>query len=88
MSVVPSYEKSDVCSNTTEKRRDLNSCDLSMGLSQESKTEVLLHVKGSFNNYVKEYVNMNKYCIEEIEKDGRVVRASACILKHEGGEKW
>ena len=88
LSIVPKYEKSDVCSNATEKRRNLDSCDLSMGLLQESQTEVLLHVKGSFNNYVKEYVNMNKYCIEEIEKDGRVVRASACILKHEGGEKW
>ena len=65
-----------------------SSCDLSMGLSQESQTEVLLHLKGSFNNYVKEYVNMDKYCIEEIEKDGRVIRAFACILKHEGGEKW
>ena len=89
LSVAPIYELSDVCSETVEKRRYLkNSCDLSMGISHESQTEALLHVKGSFNNYVKEYVNMNKYCIEEIEKDGRVVRAKACILKHEGGEKW
>ena len=89
LSIVPKYEKSGVCSKTLEKRRDLySSCDLSMGLSQESQTEVLLHVKGSFNNYVKEYINMDKYCIEEIEKDGRVIRAFACILKHEGGEKW
>ena len=84
LSVVPSYEKSDVCSTTVEERRDLDlhSC---MGLSHESQTEVLLHVKGSFNNFVKEDVNMNKYCIKEIEQDGQVVKAKACIAKHDAG---
>lgn len=88
LGVVPSYEKSDVCSTIEEKRRDLQSCDLSMGLSHESQTEVSLHIKGSFMaKYIKEDVNMNKYCLEEIDKDGRVVKAKACISKHSGEKR-
>ena len=93
LSVLPKYETFDLCSTNEEFRmQTLHSCDLSMSLSDETQDEVLLHVKGSFNNYIQEDVNMNKYCLEEIEKDGRVVKAKACILKYgnikdAGGEK-
>ena len=70
--------------STNEEMQTLHSCDLSMSLSDEIQMEVLLHVKGSFNgNHYKEDVNMNKYCIEEMEQDGQVVKAKACILKRD-----
>ena len=79
------YKIYDVCSTNDEEMRTLHSCDLSMSLSDETQTEVLLHVKGTVkgfhNSYIKEDVNMNKYCIEEMEQDGQVVKAKACILK-------
>ena len=60
-----------------------------MSLSDEIQTEILLKVKGSFNgNHYKEDVNMNKYCLEEIEENGLVVKAKACIFKHAGAKKW
>ena len=68
--------------------RNLHSCDLTMSLSDEIQTEVLLHVKGIVKGFhIKEDVNMNKYCIEEMEQDGQVVKAEACISKRAGGEK-
>ena len=92
LSVVPKYEAFEVCNSTTNAEiQTLHSCDLSMSLSDETQTEVLLHVKGSFNgNHYKEVVNMNRYCIEEMEQNGRVVKAKACIFKHAGAgvEKW
>ena len=86
LSVAPKYFGE--CS-TNEEIQTLHSCHLSMSLSDEIQTEILLKVKGSFNgNHYKEDVNMNKYCLEEIEQNGRVVKAKACIFKHAGAKKW